>query len=386
MWTGRSIVCDIARQLACIAETAQMLKAFKRSRTQLLPLPLAAAASCILFLMMIGCTSFSPSSQTNTFPFQANLHTSEKDISPLTSPGSLMNASAPLITPSYEGSGQVVEPTVLHFPNGWQGYFYWMAISPYPHIRAQASFENPSILVSQDGQNWSVPSGLTNPIAVPNKGHFADATLFFDDESDQLWVYFLNDVSDIEYRESLLRITSADGIHWSAPEVLMSARDTFVNSPSVGKVDSTYYLWSINSGVGCLTGTSTMDQRTSQDGVNWSAPLALNVSQPGYVLWHLNVIAVPSEAQFMSLLAAYPVGSNCDYTKLFFANSRDGIHWLTYPQPVLDTGTGWDSLEIYRSSLIYDPNSALFRVWYSARDAVKWEWHVGYSEKFSPML
>jgi hypothetical protein len=279
----------------------------------------------------------------------------------------------------------MVEPTVLHFPKRWQGYAYWMAVSPLPDIRGQDRFENPSILVSQDGKNWSVPSGLTNPIAVPNEGIYADATLFYDDKSDQLWVYYLNDVSSIVYQESLLRTISADGIHWSTPEVLMSGRDTFVNSPSVGKLGSTYYLWSVNSGVGCYAKTTTMNQRTSSDGVNWSAPLALNVSQPGYVVWHLNVIPVPLEGQFMSLLAAYPFGSNCDHTKLFFTNSRDGINWQTYPKPVLDSGAGWDSLEIYRSSLLYDPDSALFQVWYSARDAVKWEWHVGYSEKFYPM-
>jgi len=374
----------IAWQHAFTPEGAEVIRAFERRRTLLL-LPLTATASCFLFFITIGCGSFLPSTQTKTSPFQQSPSTGESDNSPLTSPGSLINAGAPLVTPTYDGSGQVVEPTVLRFSNGWQGYFYWMAISPYPDIPGQAAFENPSILVSQDGQNWSVPPGLTNPIEAPNEGNLADATLFYDDKSDRLWVYYLNDVGGIEYRESLLRTTSADGIKWSAPEVLMSGLDTFVNSPSVGKVGSTYYLWSVNSGVGCQAKSTTMNQRISSDGLNWSAPLALNVIQPGYVIWHLNVIPVPSEGQFMALLAAYPVGSNCDHTKLFFANSRDGIDWQTYPEPVLDTGTGWDSLEIYRSSLQYDPNSGLFRVWYSARDAVKWEWHVGYSEEFYPI-
>jgi hypothetical protein len=126
-------------------------------------------------LITVGCTP-----QTNTFPFQQNPASGELDNSPLTSPGSLINARAALVTPTYDGSGQVVEPTVLHFPNRWQGYSYWMAISPYPNIPGQAGFENPSILVSQDGQNWSVPSGLTNPIFTPKEGSFADATLFYD--------------------------------------------------------------------------------------------------------------------------------------------------------------------------------------------------------------
>jgi hypothetical protein len=271
-----------------------------------------------------------------------------------------------------------VEPTVLYFPNGWRGYFYWMAVSPYPN--SNAKFENPSILVSQDGHNWSVPSGLTNPIQRPSVGVLADATLFYDHRSDQLWVYFLNDVPGSDYLESLLRTTSTDGIQWSTPEVLMSGSNTFVNSPSVGEIGNTYYLWAIDTGIGCVAQTqSTFNQRTSSDGVNWSAPLALNIDQPGYINWHLNAIPVASKGQLMALVAAYPIGSACNHTKLFFANSRDGINWQTDLEPVLDVSNGWDNDEIYRSSLVYDPSNSLLRVWYSAAGSSGW--HVGYTDE-----
>jgi hypothetical protein len=87
----------------------------------------------------------------------------------------------------------------------------------------------------------------------------------------------------------------------------------------------------------------------------------------------------------MSLLAAYPLGSYCGKTVLFFANSHDGINWQTYPQPVMRVGAGWDSGEIYRSSLLYDPDTALLRVWYSASDDVSGIWHVGYSQENFPV-
>lgn len=301
--------------------------------------------------------------------------------SSLTSPGPLANAAAPLVTPTYDGSGNVVEPTVIYFPREWRGFSYWMAVSPYPDWNAK--FENPSILVSQDGQGWRVPPGLTNPIYLPTEGNLADATVFYDNDSDQLWVYFLNDVPGIDYHESLLRTTSADGIEWSKPEVLISGSNTFVNSPSVGKVGSIYYLWAADTGIGCASQTSTINRRTSSDGVNWSLPLALNISQPGYVLWHLNVLFVPSKRQFMTLFAAYPLGSDCAHTRLFFANSRDGVNWQTYLDTELDISTGWDSGEIYRSSLVYDPSSSLLRVWYSAVGSSGW--HAGYTEKHFPI-
>jgi hypothetical protein len=336
---------------------------------------LGSIALFVLLTAMIACSG----SLSSTVPSPWTT-----DNSPLTSPGPLTNAPEPLNTPTYDGSGQTVEPTVLYFPESWRGFAYWMIVSPYPFYDND-TFENPSILVSPNGQDWTVPSGLTNPIALPTDGVFADASGVFDDESKQLFVYFLNDVPSPVYEESLLRVTSSDGIHWSAPRILISGQGTFVNSPSVTKVNNTFQLWSVDTNIGCGTQNSTVNQRTSLDGVNWSAPQPLNISQPGYVIWHLNVIAVPSKGQYMSLLAAYPLGSYCGKTVLFFANSHDGINWQTYPQPVLRVGAGWDSGEIYRSSLLYDPDTALLRVWYSASDDVSGVWHVGYSQENFPV-
>lgn len=327
---------------------------------------------CVVFFVvvaMVYCSCGSPPSPTSPWIV---------DHSPLTSPGPLANAPAPLITPTYDGSGISVEPTVLYFPTGWQGHLYWMVISPYPHDNNQ--FENPSILVSDEGQNWSVPAGLTNPIERPTQGTLADATLFFDEKSNQLWVYYLNDSGVGDEFESLLRTTSPDGIHWSTPKVVISGLSLFLLSPSVNKVGDVLYLWTVDVGAaGCSAQTSTVNQRISSDGVRWSAPRKLNISQSGYVIWHLNTIPIPAKGQFMSLLTAYPVGSDCGSTKLFFANSHDGINWQTYPQILLNTGKGWDKNQIYRSSLLYDANSGLFRVWYSANGGV--EWHVGYSQE-----
>lgn len=306
-----------------------------------------------------------------------------RPLPPLTSPAPLKNAPTPLVTPTYDGSGQTVEPTVLYFPNGWQGYQYWMAVSPYPY--EDERLENPSILVSDDGQHWKVPPGLANPIASPDPHTtLADATVVYDDASNQLWVYYLHDMHQgptQSYRGSLMRTTSADGIHWSAPQLVISGVNAILNSPSVGKVGSKFVLWTVDTGSGCTTQIAAVNQRTSSDGVNWSTPQTLRINQPGYVIWHLNTIAVPALKQFMSLLAAYPNGSNCGHTSLFFANSYDGINWDTYPQILLGASpSGWDSAEIYRSSLIYDPVHELVRVWYSAQNAADLAWHVGYTQ------
>lgn len=60
--------------------------------------------------------------------------------------------------PTYDGSYQLTHPKVLFFKNGWNGYHYWMSMTPYP--READIYENPSIVVSNDGISWSTPKGL----------------------------------------------------------------------------------------------------------------------------------------------------------------------------------------------------------------------------------
>ena len=55
--------------------------------------------------------------------------------------------------------------------NAWNGYRYWMAMTPYPN--AQNAYENPSIVVSDDGETWIEPPGISNPIVpYPGAGYY----------------------------------------------------------------------------------------------------------------------------------------------------------------------------------------------------------------------
>src|SRR5690625_4256142 len=62
------------------------------------------------------------------------------------------NAPLPIPINTYDGSGQATHPDVLYFENGWGGYKYWMAYTPYPF--SDDSLENTSITYSNDGVNW----------------------------------------------------------------------------------------------------------------------------------------------------------------------------------------------------------------------------------------
>ena len=134
---------------------------------------------------------------------------------------SLANAKRHLDIPTYDGSGQMTHPKVLYMPdygtsyiNGWNGYKYWMTMSPYP--QSNDDYENPSIVASNDGINWVVPAGMVNPIQVhPNVAggdHFNDPHLVFVAGILECWWGGTT---------GAFRSWSSDGVTWSTP-VLMA--------------------------------------------------------------------------------------------------------------------------------------------------------------------
>ena len=308
----------------------------------------------------------------------------------------LQNAAAPQTTPTYDGSGQTTEPSVHFFDSGWNGYQYWLIVQPYPN--GDNSKENPSMLVSNDGSSWAVPPGLINPIALPtfppSVGHFDDGDLFYDAASDQLWVYYIREDYNGHLAIShVLRNVSSDGVLWSHAQDMLQVPGVAIFSPTIEKIGSSYYMWSVNgSNGGCNSASTATEYRISSDGLHWSLPQSVNISQPGYVVWHLEVKSVPSKQEYWMLLAAYPAGKNCGSTVLFFAKSIDGVNWTTYSHATLGVGSGWDSGAIYRSAFVYDSTQDLLKVWYSAWRVVPGttdmtEWHLGFtSGKYTHLL
>ncbi len=253
----------------------------------------------------------------------------------------LQNAPAPLTTPTYEGSGQVVEPNVLFFPHAWSGHHYWMIMTPYPG--GNAAYENPSILVSEDGLSWSVPEGLTNPLDLPAEGVLADPTIVHDSATNELWAYYLHEITgDGGHWEEARRMTSADGIHWSLPTQVLEGELFPAESPSVLKVRGGFGMWSVEFGdQGCSTPASRVTERLSVDGLHWAQPDDVGIGIPGYVVWHLNMTWVPGTTRLLGAIAAYPVGSSSNHTELFLAYTTDSGSWVTVPKPLLAPGPHW---------------------------------------------
>jgi hypothetical protein len=249
-----------------------------------------------------------------------------------------------------------------------------MAMLPYPHYGSWA--ENPSILVSNDGNSWQVPPGLINPIIYPpNPGCNADTDIVYNDDTNELWVYFMRYWSAAKLVKLTL-MKSSDGVHWSEPEYLitwyLNTGTDNERSYAIIKQGSDWHYWAESSDA-----LHDVYYRYSTDGKNWSEAQNIVFSPvPEFLPWHLDVIYVPDRSEYWMLF-------NCpDATggSLFLAKSRDRLNWTPALNKVLSPSvSGWDNDMLYRSTLLYDSNSQLLRIWYSADDAGG-EWHIGYTQ------
>lgn len=121
--------------------------------------------------------------------------------------------SSTLTVPTYVvADDSVVHPSVIRIAGGWNGYEYWMAMTPYSNSDSQ--YENPSILASNDGKTWVVPTGVTNPlVAYPGGTNYnSDPYLFFTPDG-YLCIFWRQVVGT---NVSLKYIKSANGITWGA--------------------------------------------------------------------------------------------------------------------------------------------------------------------------
>jgi hypothetical protein len=291
-----------------------------------------------------------------------------------------MNAPTYLFTPTYDESGQVVHPDIVYVPEGWNGYEYWMAMTPYRG--GNASYERPSVIASDYGQTWVAPEFV--PTLIVNQGSRADTDMLLVDGKMILYYIYGDSASDTSY---VYRTeSSTDGKTWTTPLSVISQTPRYLLSPTVvyePGTTPTYYMWYVRNG-GCRAGSSSVYRRTSQDGIDWGSSaneVLVNISLPGQVLWHPDVQKVGDK--YVMLVAAYPETSDCGHTSLYYSESSDGLGWS---DPLLILGpsaSGWDSAEIYRSSFLAEEmgGDMFLKIWYSARNSNS-QWHVGYTEGY----
>jgi hypothetical protein len=285
----------------------------------------------------------------------------------------------PLVT--YDGSGQAVHPDFARTPTAWNGNPFRLVATPYPG--GDATYENPSLYAGSTLTSWVVPEGVVNPLERPMGGSYlSDPDMLFDPDASELRIYYRRVTSHNE----IWMIRSANGVNWSAPVLSVSAANHFIVSPTIVRRSATeWLLWSVNSGaLGCGASSTSVELRRSVDGVSWSDPERATISDPDGYPWHIDVEWIPSRNEYW---AVYPVKvpGGCTTDRLRFATSADGLHWTTYPSPVLLKGASDDLKDVvYRSTVDYDATSGQVTLWYSGAkfDHGSYSWHLA-SERLS---
>lgn len=295
------------------------------------------------------------------------------------------NAIIPLTIPTSDGSGQVVHTSVHDFKIKWNGYRYWMVMTPYPNYNED--LENPEIAVSNDNKTWVVPTGLTNPIVPKPSGNKinSDVDLTYDYVNDVLWIMYREYDYDTE-NERFLVLSSTDGTTWTTPvEVIEDGIDLLLAlSPSVvfdGNIFTVYY---IQMNGGSLTDVRLI-KRTSfaMDGT-WSAKTECTISptSSGKALWHLSANILGDETHlFLSIGNENTAAVDSD---IYMAIARDGETFELTEKPIVPKGVdgSWDSYSVYQGSAVYDNRKSIYGFWYSAVDGAPTagNWRIGYTE------
>ncbi len=276
-----------------------------------------------------------------------------------------LSDALPLTLSTYDSSGQVVHPDVVRAHGGTTGY--WLAITPYPN--SSTLHENPSLYHSKDAATWTVPVGGTNPLV---KGiapvYLSDPDMVVDNDN-HLWVYYRS----VTASQNIIKVLrSADGVHWDSGTTVISVPNHQLVSPSVVRAapHAAWQMWSVNPGErGCSAPTTTVERRTSTDGIRWSAPTALDLAQPGQSIWHIDVQWIPARAEYWALYNTYATGTSCATTALYLARSPDGLHWTTYPSPIARAGmiSAFKTL-VYRSTFMTNPKATQVTLWISGAE------------------
>ncbi len=284
------------------------------------------------------------------------------------------NADSALTTPTYDGSGEACHPDVYDAGAGntWNGYRYWMAMTPYPG--GDASKENPSILASADGTTWVVPAGLTNPIeGTPGTGGNSDTDLFLDGSTMYcFWRWYWAAGS----QDAIYYLTSTNGINWGNKTLVQSGGYACYLSPSVVKLGSEYQLYTLDaSSADHVIRKQTASAITGP----WSSAVAVTLEPATSEIWHINVTADGSTLHMVFM--------RWNEWKLYYAVSEDGGNtwyvsgtYLLWPLG----GAAWDETWIYRSCLVKRSGGDGFDLWYTGMRTNGAEvWHIGRSVLFS---
>jgi len=293
---------------------------------------------------------------------------------------SAANAAAPLATPVPYAGAELVHPSVFFREGGWNGFPYWMAVTPYAH--SDARLENPSLYCSRDGLAWSVPRGLVNPLVPPTglaRRYNSDPHLAADPDG-RLHLFYR--VAGGDGDDTLFLTSSRDGSAWTRPRKILDVplADERQLSPAVLFDGAGWVMYYVDSSEFPYV---IRRRRAPRAEGPWSAPEPVRgVAAPAHqMLWHLD--AFRWRGATVLLVDTTEIYRTQEGGQLFFAVSADGLAFTRGERPVLAPSAGWDR-SLYRSCCVPVGQGRL-AIWYSAWGPDS-GWRLGFTQVEAPGL
>jgi hypothetical protein len=266
---------------------------------------------------------------------------------------------------TYDNTGASTHPDFMRIGAPWSGGACWLVYTPYNE--SDGNVENPSLAKSSDCEHWKPAPGVRAPLFdKPATGYNSDPEFLYDATGGCLGVVF-RQVTDAN---NIVMSTSCDGQSWPAPRPLFAAPNHKAISPTISAgPDGRNRAWYVDAGTnGCSSLTNVVKMRvanptasSSLDSVQFGPEIATDLVQPGYVVWHIKIRYIAEKNLYLAMYAAFPVTpgvGNCATNDLFIATSVDGLHWQTFPVPMLNKlDRRFNFVTLYRASFNYNPNT-----------------------------
>lgn len=252
-------------------------------------------------------------------------------------------------------TAEVTHPSVVFERNGWNGYRYWMAYTPYPS--SNSAYENPCICASNNGVDFELPVGAANPLFPrPVTGYNSDTHLYLSDDKSKLMLIWRArgiNISGTNY--NVLYVTeSTDGRNWTSPvniwQGVVGSSD--MGSPSLWHDGASWNIVAHNLDV---VGFQVRKMQSPALYSGWPAtPTDITIAHPSAGTWWHSFWVKHSAGKLIGLLQ----DGNSGGGRLFWVETVDFVSFAIMPVDFGTTG-------FYRSTFCIEPaddGSAMLRI------------------------
>lgn len=277
---------------------------------------------------------------------------------------------SPLNIKTFDGRNSPYHPTVLYFKEGWNGYKYWMAETPFsPQCKPYMDRDEcPSIHVSNDGINWfeiiKSPIDDLNEQEIKELDFFSDPHLVYANGRLECWYRFTHRKGKANYYDNLqlVRRTSYDGRKWSDREMLVNlatkegdALGNALVSPAIQYNNGTYRMWFVDSE---SRTTRNIAYSESTNGYDWTEKKICSLNGSENTPWHIDVNIIDGKYYLLSY--------NFDNITLW--KSEDGLNFSFMKEILKPSVFGsFYGYSLYRACIIKDEK---YKVYFSGNDSL----------------